>query len=94
MKNIWFPILILLNAFCIAHAQSNPDGGHKADSRNMRLVGAHDLQGRSAFQPIIVQQGKRWIAYVGHHGGSAVNSLTGQKEANGTSILDVTVQGR
>ena len=66
MKNIWFPILILLNAFCIAHAQSNPDGGHKADSRNMRLVGAHDLQGRSAFQPIIVQQGKRWIAYVGH----------------------------
>ena len=32
----------------------------------------------------------RWIAYVGHHGGSALNPLTGQKEGNGTTIVDVT----
>jgi hypothetical protein len=56
----------------------------------MRLVGAHDLQARSAYQPIIVKQGDRFIAYVGHHGGSKPNPLTGATELNGTSILDVT----
>ncbi len=56
----------------------------------MRLVGYSDLQGRSAFQPVIVEQNGRWIAYVGHHGGTALNPLTGKTEANGTSILDVT----
>src|SRR5690348_14207284 len=64
--------------------------GHGAESRNMRLVGMSDLQGRAAFQPVIVQQGARWIAYVGHSGGSALNPLTGKVEPNGTSILDVT----
>src|SRR4051812_49807925 len=60
----------------------------------MRLVGYSDLQGRSAFQPIIVEQNGRWIAYVGHHGGTAINPLTGRSEANGTSILDVTEPDR
>lgn len=59
----------------------------------MALVGAHDLSGRSAYQPIIQQQGKRWIAYVGHHAGSAVNPVSGKIEPNGTSILDVTQPG-
>ena len=62
----------------------------EAESENMRLVGQHDLQGRSAYQPIIHKQGDRWIAYVGHHGGRVVNPLSGQAENNGTSILDVT----
>lgn len=57
---------------------------------NLSLVGAHDLAGRSAYQPVIERQGARWIAYVGHHGGSAVNRVTGASEPNGTSILDVT----
>ncbi len=61
-----------------------------AEHRNMRLVGHHDLQGRSAYQPVIQQQGSRWIAYVGHHAGSAENVLTGNVEVNGTSIVDVT----
>jgi len=56
----------------------------------MRLVGAHDLQARSAYQPLIVKQGDRFIAYVGHHGGSKPNPLAGATELNGTSILDVT----
>lgn len=60
------------------------------ESSNMRLVGFDGLQARSAYQPLIKQHGSRWIAYVGHHGGRALNPLTGQTEANGTSIIDVT----
>ena len=60
------------------------------EARDMALVGAHGLSGRSAYQPVIHQQGKRWIAYVGHHAGSARNPLNGADEPNGTSILDVT----
>jgi len=62
----------------------------RADMHDMQLVGADDLQARSAYQPVIHQQGNRWIAYIGHHGGSQLNPLTGQQESNGTSILDVT----
>lgn len=56
----------------------------------MRLVGQDDLQARSAYQPVIHRQGGRWIAYVGHHGGSRVNALTGRTEQNGTSVVDVS----
>jgi hypothetical protein len=56
----------------------------------MRPLSHHNLQARSAYQPVIHQQGDRWIAYVGHHGGSALNPMTGQQELNGTSIVDVT----
>jgi hypothetical protein len=69
-------------------AGNGGEGG--AESRDMRLVGHSDLQGRSAYQPEIKRQGDRWIAYVGHHGGNAMNPLTGREEANGTSIVDVT----
>jgi hypothetical protein len=60
------------------------------EKNNMELVGYHDLQGRSAYQPLIHKQGDRWIAYIGHHGDEVTNPLTGQREHNGTSILDVT----
>ena len=56
----------------------------------MELVGYNDLQGRSAYQPTIHHQGNRWIAYIGHHGGESMNTITGQMEDNGTSIVDVT----
>jgi len=62
--------LLLALAFCL-HA-------HAHESRDMRLVGFHDLGGRGAYQPVIQRQGERWIAYVGHHA------------PHGTSILDVT----
>src|SRR5262245_28854818 len=62
----------------------------KPEKNNMDLVGYSDLQGRSAYQPTIHKQGDRWIAYVGHHGGTQLNSLTGKPENNGTSIVDVT----
>ena len=69
--------------------------GEPPEAKNMRLVGYNDLQARSAYQPVIHQQGDRYIAYVGHHGGTArvpkpVNPLTRQAEFNGTSIIDVT----
>ena len=61
----------------------------------MRLVGYNDLQERSAYQPTIHKQGNRYIAYIGHHGGTEavpkpMNPMTGQDEFNGTSIVDVT----
>ena len=45
------------------------DTGHGEERFNARLVGAHDLQGRSAYQPLPVRQGERRITYVGHHAG-------------------------
>lgn len=69
--------------------------GDPPEASNMRLVGTNDLQARSAYQPTIHHQGDRWIAYIGHHGGTddvpnPVNTLTGVAEPNGTSIVDVT----
>src|SRR5579872_6266665 len=69
--------------------------GAPPEAMNMRLVGYNDLQGRSAYQPTIHKQGDRYIAYIGHHGGTPevpkpMNPLTGQAEFNGTSIVDVT----
>lgn len=61
-----------------------------AEMHNMRLVGFHDLQGRGSYQPVVQRQGERWIAYLGSHGGVRYNSVSGQDERNGTSIVDVT----
>ena len=64
--------------------------GHGAEQKDMNLLGYNDLQARSAYQPTIHQQGGRWIAYIGHHGGRAMNPLTSAVEDSGTSIVDVT----
>ncbi len=61
-----------------------------AEKSNMELVGSNDLQGRSAYQPVVHKQGERWIAYIGHHAGTQLNALTGKQESNGTSIVEVT----
>jgi hypothetical protein len=73
-----------------AQAASVAPGEEEAE--NMALVGMDDLQARSAYQPFIDhnETAGRWIAYVGHHDGSAVNPLTGVEEPNGTSLVDVT----
>lgn len=78
---------------CLLAAALLPVGAalaQKEEKRNMALVGTSDLQGRTAYQPVIKKQGSRWIAYVGHHGDNLLNPLTGNKEDNGTSIVDVT----
>jgi len=76
--------MLLAGAAAGAGAQSAPE------AQNMRLIGQHDLQARSAYQPLVHKQGDRFIAYVGHHGGLKRNPLTGRDEQSGTSILDVT----
>src|SRR5438067_3303476 len=68
------------------------------EAKNMRLLGHNDLQARSAYQPIIVHQGDRYLDYIGHHGGTPevpqpINPMTRQPENNGTSIVDVTDPG-
>ncbi|MPZ60880.1 MAG: hypothetical protein GEU93_06210 [Propionibacteriales bacterium] len=86
-------------AASVALAGSVPAGGAPAEGnapnaapRGLRLLGMDDLQARSAYQPTIHHHADsdRFIAYVGHHGGSALNPLTGQEEPNGVSIVDVT----
>src|SRR5258708_5264962 len=69
--------------------------GAPPEASNIRLVGYNELQARSAYQPTIVHQGDRYIAYIRHHGGSPevprpINPQTGEPEFNGTSIVDVT----
>lgn len=76
-----------------AAAQQQQRIGAPPEASNMWLVGSSDLQARSAYQPTIHRQGGRWIACIGHHGGTdeiptPVNPMTGKAEPNGTSIFD------
>lgn len=89
LRSLAFPALLLL-FWSGAPMAAQPTQGSAPEARDMALVGSNDLQSRSAYQPIIQQQGGRLIAYIGHHGGSVLNPLTGQMEPNGTSIVDVT----
>jgi len=83
-------------AFAMSPAMAqSPKVGDPPEASNMRLVGMEALQARSAYQPVIHRQGDRYIAYIGHHGGTRdvpkpVNPMNGQPEFNGTSIVDVT----
>lgn len=75
--------------------QTAPKIGDTPEAKDMSLLGSPDLQARSAYQPVVHEQNGRWIAFIGHHGGTPqdpkpMNPLTGQAEFNGTSILDVT----
>ncbi len=80
--------LLLAGIMCFVAGGASAQ--RQSEKRGMELVGYNDLQARSAYQPVIHAQHGRWIAYVGHHGGASVNPLNGAKEANGTSIIDVT----
>jgi len=87
---------VLFGAFlACTSAFAAPKLGDPPEAKDMALLGYHDLQGRSAYQPLVREQNGRWILYVGHHGGTEgapkpVNALTGMAEFNGTSILDVS----
>src|ERR1700748_656043 len=90
-----FSVLVVSSlAAAAAYAQQQKIGA-PPEASNMKLVGYSDLQARSAYQPTIHHQGDRYIAYIGHHGGTddvpdPVNPMTGKAEPNGTSIVDVT----
>jgi hypothetical protein len=82
---------ILVIGLCGCAPLMSPQRAERmAEAKDMVLVGFNDLQNRSAYQPVIHHQGDRYIAYIGHHGGSVLNPLTGRAEANGVSIVDVT----
>jgi len=88
---------VLATIFLVAAPASaqGPKLGDPPEAKNMRLVGYNDLQARSAYQPLIHKQGSRYIAYIGHHGGTEaipkpINPITKEAEVNGTSIVDVT----
>jgi hypothetical protein len=94
---IRFAILLAICVlWCAISSSAEPQKiGSPPEASNMKLVGWNDLQARSAYQPTIHHQGERWIAYIGHHGGTEetpdpVNPMTARAEANGTSIVDVT----
>ena len=87
MKHLFLGALALLATAAPALART--------DSTNMKLIGEERLEGRAAAQIVLHQEGDRWIAFVGHYGGSEaapkpLNPLTRRKEDNGTSIVDVT----
>ncbi len=91
--------LMLSSAALTALLIAGPSAAQKApeepSAHDMKLMGSDDLQARSAYQPTIARQGDRYIAYIGHHGGTEkvpkpINPMTGQAEFNGTSIIDVT----
>ena len=74
MGKVLFAAVGLLS-FASAWAQ------HGSSAQNMALLGHEELQGRSAYQPLVRENHGRWIAYVGHHGGKTLNTLTGREES-------------
>jgi hypothetical protein len=81
-------LTVVAGVSSVAQQPAAPAG--REEKRDMQLVGHHDLQARSVYQPTINRQGGRYIAYLGHHGGTRMNPLTGAMEKNGTSVVDVT----
>lgn len=69
---------------------SDGSGRTAQSAWNMKMVGYDTLDGRSTYQPLVARQGNRYIAYMAHHAGTAINRLNGKNETNGTSLLDVT----
>ena len=87
--------ILCLFLVCAARVRAAAKDRRAAGSLQHAAGRLNDLQARSAYQPTIHHQGDRWIAYIGHHGGTddipdPINPLTGKAEPNGTSIVDVT----
>ncbi len=85
-----FLIAVILSVSVFAQDTDTQYAGHPEEGWNMSLLGHHDLQGRSAYQPVIERQGDKWVAYIGLMGGQAKNEVTGNVEWNGTLLIDVT----
>jgi hypothetical protein len=63
-------IFILLSVFVlvsvvVVSGQRSRSAQH-SEQHNMRLIGYHDLQGRSAYQPVIQEQEGRAYGMAGH----------------------------
>jgi hypothetical protein len=86
----WCLAALGIVALAAAARADDRRNGEGPDAMDMKWIGHADLQGRPAYEPTVIQQGNRFILYVGHHEGMFLNPLTGQTEADGTSIVDVT----
>jgi hypothetical protein len=76
-------LFLVLAVFGDAYMQ--PSHAYTSQAPNIRLIGHTGLQRRNSLQVVL----KGNYAYIGHHRGDAFNPLTGRKEDNGTTILDV-----
>jgi hypothetical protein len=76
--------------FCPVLSTSCDDVRTAQSEWNTELLGYDSLDGRSTYQPLVVRQRDRYIAYMAHHAGCAINRLNRADEVNGTSIIDVT----
>ena len=68
-------------------------GSSAAERREEQYAGSSAIttcRRAALISPPFTSRDQRWIAYIGHHGGSQANPLTGKQEDNGTSIVDVT----
>ena len=81
---------VALLAACGPQGATTDGSPEMRESHNMRLVGYNDLQGRAAYHPVPHRYGDRMFFFVGHHAGEQMNSMTGQVEKNGMSVLDVS----
>jgi hypothetical protein len=89
------PVLAALAVAATTGAAFAQTAATSPEAKDLVQLGFHDLQARSAYQPLVREQNGRWILYVGHHGGTESepkprNTVTGAREFNGTSIVDVT----
>jgi hypothetical protein len=90
---------ILVSTSCGTNTATAPAANADAFSeaaQNVRLVGHHDLQGRTALVVTTKSDAANgnWV-YVGHHesfrdGKPLLNPITGAMEFNGTSILEIS----
>src|SRR5438093_1119369 len=74
-----------------ANARDDDDRG--VEAKNMKLVGFNDLQARSAYQPIVHEQGGRSIAYLGSDGtglATATPSFPNWRTTRMTQIFDLS----
>jgi hypothetical protein len=89
LKNAYFSgekvASLIIGAVFLGGSFLLPSHTYSAESQNMRLIGHRDLQWRDSLQVVL----KGNYAYIGHHRGEAFNPLTGKREDNGTTILDV-----
>src|SRR3981189_1361170 len=92
-RSLCFASLILVAA---APALAQPQKvGSPPEAMNMRRLGYSRPPERSAYQPTIHKQGDRYIAYIGHHGGTPdvpkpSHRPASQAEFSGPSIVHVT----
>jgi hypothetical protein len=95
LRSTTLAALVLGLVISVLAAVSSAQQAPKAESENVRLVGYHDLQGRESLQVMAVTDTNGDWVYVGHSDNywgepQHLNPITGKKEWNGTSILNVS----